>query len=172
MSVSSPSGGLGRGLWGRFAVLGACWGVLTWSDGWASLVVGIPAILAGGLVSRRLGSFPRCRVDIGQLLRFLALFVGRSLAGGWDVARRALSPRMSVAPRMIAFRTRLPAGLPRLVFAHSISLIPGSLLAGLDGDLLSVHLLDGSAEASGELRVMEHDVARAFSISLQEEPHA
>lgn len=98
------------------------------------------------------------------LLRFVPFFLRHSLFAGTDVAIRALEPRRTprLEPALIGFRTRLPAGAPRTFFAAVVSLFPGSLTARLDGDALTVHVLDGQAPTAETLAVLEDRVEALF----------
>jgi hypothetical protein len=49
------------------------------------------------------------------MIRLAPGFLRSSLLGGIDVARRALHPRMPLDAGWIAYRTKLPRGLPRVI---------------------------------------------------------
>lgn len=99
-----------------------------------------------------------------RLLRFFAWFVRESLRGGLDVARRALHPRLPVAPCLLEYRIALPAGMPRTVMMSVLSLLPGTLSADLYKDgRLSVHAL--TPEALAGVAELERRVAHLFSLA-------
>lgn len=144
---------------GRTLVFALCWWAVTEGDH-SSWTVGCVAVLAAVFLSLRLR--PPQPLHVVAILRFLPLFLWRSLAGGVDVARRALSPALPLQPKLREFRTTLPAGLPRVVFANVVSLLPGTLCADLRGDLLSLHILSDAADDEADLRRLERGVAAIF----------
>ncbi|MFP4239998.1 MAG: Na+/H+ antiporter subunit E, partial [Rhodosalinus sp.] len=89
-------------------------------------------------------------------------FLGASLLGGLDVARRALSPRMPLAPGWVEVPVRLPDG-GRVALGAELSLMPGTLAAGTQGDRLLIHLLD--VEAGFEEAIPREEAAIAAMIS-------
>ena len=101
-----------------------------------------------------------------ELLRFIPFFLGRALSGGIDVARRALHPRLPLNPGVIEYPLRLPGGLPRVVMANTVNLLPGTLTANMETDALQVHVIDRQAAFVAELEGVENAVARLFGITL------
>ncbi len=159
----------------RSAALAARLGLL--SVLWATLVEGNPEGLAVGLLalplaawgSLALGPPGGVRVRPLELVRFLPLCVWRALDGGLDVARRALHPRLSLAPGRLEARSRLPRGPARFFLNSVVSLVPGTLAVEVEGDTLILHLLDASpasrATALARLRDLEVRVARVFGLT-------
>ncbi len=144
---------------GLFALL---WWIL--ADGAeSSWWIGVPAVLVAVAASTLL--LPPLPFLWHELLRFAPLFLIRSLLGGVDVARRAFHPEMPIAPDIIAYRLKLPPGLPRVFMANTISLLPGTLSAGLDRDVLQVHILGGRKGFLAEIESVEKGVARLFAAS-------
>lgn len=154
------SGSLGPGeLSVRALALLALWWVLT-EGALESFWVGIPAVLVALYFSAHFG--PRRPVLLLELLRFLPLFLIRSLVAAIDVASRALAPAMRLQPALLEYRMALPPGLPRVFFANAVSLLPGTLSADLDDAMLCVHVLDDSAANEQSLRELEAAVALVF----------
>lgn len=149
---------------GRTAVLGLIWIVLV--DGAvSSWWVGVPVVLLAAAVTRSMrSSFP---IVWWELFRFIPFFVGRSLIGGLDVARRALDPRLPLDPAVIEYPLRVPDGFPRVVLANTVNLLPGTLTAGLKAEALQVHVIDRQAPFFEELVAVENAVARLFGIALE-----
>ena len=67
-----------------------------------------------------------------------------NILGGLDVARRAVSPRMRLAPGWIEVPVHLSDG-GRVALGGELSLMPGTLAAGARRGRLLVHLLDTEA---------------------------
>ncbi|ROU00146.1 Na+/H+ antiporter subunit E [Histidinibacterium lentulum] len=131
-----------RHLLGRIAFLGALWVVLSGLEPKA-LAVGTVAVPAAVWLSLRLLPGPR-HLAVWRALRHLPAFLGASLLGGLDVARRALSPRMPLAPGWVEVPVHLPDG-GRVALGAELSLMPGTLAAGTRNDRLLIHLLDVNA---------------------------
>ncbi len=148
----------------RVAVLALAWLGLNGGDP-GSWIVGIPVVLAAATVGASLQTPTAPRVRWIAVAPFLAYFVIRSLLGGWDVARCALRWRMPIAPGFVRFETTLPPGVPQVLFAGTVSLLPGTLVAGADGPDLTVHTLDTARDLTGELRGLERRVSALFDAS-------
>lgn len=149
-------------LW-RGLLLAALWWTLAGGAAWA---FGGPVILLALGASVALQPARTVRLRPLALLRFAGFFVHRSLRAGTDVAWRALSPRLPLAPAMIDCRLRLPPGPARVFLANTVSLLPGTLSARLHGDALQVHVLDERQPIEQELRAAESHIAALFGQPL------
>lgn len=129
-----------------------------------SWAVGAPVVAAAALVAALVVPFPRRRVRPLGALRFLAYFAVQSLKGGLDVARRALSPALPIAPGFVTIRTTLPPGAPRVLFADTVSLLPGSLTVDVRDDEVLVHGLDAGPALLADARDLERRVADLFGL--------
>lgn len=105
-----------------------------------------PGLLAAGAAtwtSLRLLPPSPGRIKPAALPGLVLRFSKQSLLGGMDVAWRALSPRLPLDPGFVACALRrLPPGPARNAFAAELSLLPGTLAAGMEGDRLVLHCLD------------------------------
>ncbi len=147
----------------RTLLFSLIWWILT--DGAAlSWWVGVPAVVLAVVVSVAL--IPSAPLVNYQLLRFVPFFFTRSLMGGADVAWRAFHPRMPIAPDLVEYTLRLPPGLPRVVMANTVSLLPGTLSAELNQRVLKVHVLDRTTDFVAELEAVEQGVGRMFGVFL------
>lgn len=150
----------------RALAFAALWVILT-RESLSSWVVGVPAVAAATLASLALLPSVPWRWRLGGLLRFLPYFVVRSVLGSVDVARRALHPRLPLAPLLVEYPLRLRDGLARVFLVNTVSLLPGTLGAELHSDRLTVHALDGGVAAvSAELEFLEELVANLFGAEL------
>ncbi len=162
MSASEPPGSLReRGLWGAQValLLAVFWLVLAGGAGWG---FGLAFIGLGALAGATLAPARYYRWNPWRLLVFLGFFLHQSWLGGWDVACRALSPALPLAPRRIAWMLRLPPGQPRTLMVSVVSLLPGTLSVDLHGDTLWVHSLAG--DPAPGLAALERAVARLFGL--------
>jgi len=127
--------------------------------------IGVPAVLLAVISSVAL--LPPVPLVWYELLRFVPIFLMRSLLGGADVAWRAFHPDVPIAPELITYPLRLPPGLSRVFMANTVSLLPGTLSAELGENCLTVHVLDGRQDFLSELESVEQNVARMFGASLK-----
>lgn len=145
----------------RFLLLLAIWLVIAEGE-IGSLVVGAPLALVAALLSVSLAPVSRSRVSLPGLARFVVYFAVESVRGGIDVALRAYRPSMPIDPAYVDYVLRLAEPLDRVVFANTISLLPGTLSASLEGDRLVVHALDRAQPVVESLETLEHRVADLF----------
>lgn len=139
------------------------WWIL--SDGaLASWLIGVPAVLLALAASVAL--LPPVPVVWFELLKFVFFFLRHSLLGGVDVARRVFQPDMPIDPDLVTYPLRLPSGLPQVFMANIVSLLPGTLSAALDHNVLTVHVLDRQTGFLAELQAVEGLVARTFNLPL------
>ncbi len=149
----------------RLVAMAAMWLILTEGSlryPW----LGAIAAVAGAYLSATLLPTTGLRLSIAGALRFWAYFLTRSLLGGIDVARRALSPRMPLDPGYVVVDLRLREEAARVLLVDVLGLMPGTLGVGLDGERLTLHVLDREAAAADRVRELEEIVARAFRLEL------
>ena len=140
----------------RLVLLGSIWLILSGMNT-KGLTVGAVAVPAATWLSLRL--MPARRpIRVWRLVLHLPSFVGGSVLGGLDVARRALAPHMLLKPGWVEVSARLPDG-GRVLMGTELSLMPGTLAAGMGGDRLLVHLLD--TEAGFERAIPREEAAIA-----------
>ncbi len=155
-----------NGLWigaalGRGAGLGALWAGLVGGDP-EGLVLGLGVVPAAVWNSLRLMP-PVAGLRPWRALAMLPGFYWRSIVGGVDVARRAVDPRLPLAPGWLVQRVGLAPG-GRVVLGSTVSLMPGTLAAGCDGDRLLVHALDRGADPGADL---DAETARLASLHVR-----
>jgi len=129
----------------------------------ASWWIGAPAVLVAVLLSAAL--IQPVYLNGYELFKFVPFFLMRSLLGGTDVAWRAAHPSLPIAPDIIDYPLRLPPGLPQVFMANVVSLLPGTLCAVLDKNILQVHVLDRRQDYLTELKTVEQIVVRMFYAS-------
>jgi len=149
-----------------FALL---WWVLTegrtdaWGLGLVFIMLGLASAVAVRIGPE--GWRVPARLSWIGLLRLAPYFVWQSLIGGIDVALRALTPRLRLAPDLIDYRLRLPPGPAPVLLASLVSLTPGTL-AFVNDDSLRVHVLDIGDFDQARLARLEQLVAGAFGIEV------
>ena len=142
------------------ALLTLLWWILAGHAGWD---FGVAAIAIATLVALAFPPAPR-RWSLLGLLRLIGYFCKESLLAGTQVARLAFKIRPALQPVLRDHHLRLPVGPARTLFVMMISLVPGTLSADLDGDVVRVHVL--SAELDSDLEPLEELVAGLFVIPL------
>lgn len=122
---------------GFFAWL-ALWAVLSDAEAWT---FGVPVAAIASMAGYRLRL--RCGALRLQVLPvFLGFFLRELFSGGWDVARRALLPRLPIAPGWQTFTLATCDPRARLLLSAMVGLLPGTLSSHHDGRVLHVHALD------------------------------
>ena len=77
-----------------------------------------------------------------------------------DVAKRILSPRLPISPRVIRVKAGQQSDLARVIYANSITLTPGTVSLSLEGDEIEVHALTREAAEELESGKMDRRVTR------------
>ncbi|MGF1548171.1 MAG: Na+/H+ antiporter subunit E [Thiotrichales bacterium] len=149
----------------RLAFFTTLWWVLVEGGGrdWA---VGAITILAAFGVSLWLWPAVPRRVSLNGLVAFVGFFLVQSIRGGVAVAVLALRPRLNLQPEVRYLTLRLPVGTGRILLADTLSLLPGTVSADLNGDQLCLHVLDRGLIDEAALRAAETRVARLFGLEL------
>lgn len=130
-----------------------------------NLLVGVLAAAAATWVSLRLLPPARGRVRLTGLLLLLPRFLWQSLVAGFDVARRALAPRLDLHPGFVEYRTQLQPGTARSAFELISSLMPGTVPSDEGAHHIEFHCLDTRAPVADQLAAEE----RAYAPALQGE---
>jgi multicomponent Na+:H+ antiporter subunit E len=141
----------------RAAAYGFLWWALTegrGATGFGAAIVGVVTVISLWLAPP--GGGRRWRALPG----FLAWFAKESLRGGIDVARRALHPRLPLAPGFIDHPWRLAHTPARVLMANLVSLLPGTLTVEFRDSGLRVHVIDRGLAVAAELDDLEARIAR------------
>lgn len=153
----------------RVVVFVALWWVLSEGDG-SSWVFGVPFVVFASAAALVLTPERTWRFHPLAAARFAWFFAVQSVVGGVDVALRALSPSMPLEPAFVEYPVRLPTEAARVLLANTVSLLPGTLSSGFDGDTLVMHVLDHTQPiVSGVARVEEH-IAATMGLDLTRAP--
>jgi len=109
-------------------------------------------ILAFGAISSLLVTYVAWRMDREdqyafplifnpRLVLYWAWLVREILKANVNVARIILTPSLPISPIMVPFRACMKCDLARMIYANSITLTPGTITTGTDGDILRIHAL-------------------------------
>jgi len=135
--------------------------------GLADLAVGAVAALLAAWASLRLLPPGVWSPRPAQLVALALRTEWQAIRAGWDVARRALDPRLPLQPGVVRVPTRLAPGVARSAFCALSSLMPGSVPIGTDGeDTLVIHCLDVAQPIAEQMADEEARLVRAFGLEL------
>lgn len=111
-----------------------------------------PLTLAFGALSSLLVTYLAWRMDREDQYAF-PLIMNWRLVGYWvwlikeilranlNVSRIILNPSLPISPIMVPFRACMKCDLARMIYANSITLTPGTITTGTEGDILRIHAL-------------------------------
>ena len=100
-------------------------------------------------------------------LGLFARFVRVSVLAGLDVARRALAPRMRLAPGCVHYRPQLPPCDARSLFQAMTSQMPGTIPSGTEpSGAIAYHCLDLSQPVAEQLAEEESRLLDALGGAL------
>lgn len=152
----------------RLALAVAIWWALADGDipGGAGAVVAAAAVAATAVAGLALRDRDRRRPRVHRMPRFAAFFLWRSVLGGVDVARRALTPRVAVDPGFVDNDPQLPEGSARALYIALVSVMPGTLVAEqlTPGGVLRVHVIDTALPVDDDLERVGAEVRLLFGL--------
>ena len=137
-----------------------------------ALAIGALTAVAAAWVSVRLLPPSMLGLRPLALLALVPHFLWQSLVAGIDVARRAFSPRLRLAPGFVRYRPGLPRGAARNAFTGYTALLPGTVPCGEDGEDVIYHCLDIAQPIGAQLAAEERRLARALKVSGASGNHA
>lgn len=145
----------------RLALFFGLWLVIA---GWNAKDLPVGLIAAGGAAWVSLFLLPPGGVQrqIFPLVALFARLLRGSVVAGFDVARRALSPRLDLHPGLVACPVALPDGAVRSAFCLLQSLQPGTLPTGSEDGTAFVHGLDLSQPIAENFEAEEHLFKKAL----------
>jgi multicomponent Na+:H+ antiporter subunit E len=138
------------------------WLVVDQSAKPANLAIGVLATAGATWASVRLLPPATGRVRLGVLLTLLPRFLWQSLVAGIDVARRAFSPRLPLAPGFVDYPVGLPRGSARNAFELISSLLPGSVPTDETEAKVEYHCLDVKQPVVEQLAAEEQAYSKAL----------
>ena len=128
-----------------------------------------PLLIGFGVGSCALTVYIAMRMDVadhegvpidwgGRFLLYLPWLLKEILVANISVAKVILSPSLPISPIMVVFRSTQKTDLGRVLYANSITLTPGTITTGVEGDQLEIHALtwqdvDGREEDEMDRRV-------------------
>ena len=89
---------------------------------------------------------------------------GEIIKSNLDVARRIVSPRLPISPRVLTVRASQKSELGRVTYANSITLVPGTVTMDVDEDVFTVHALTQAAAEDLETGEMDQRVKNVEAV--------
>lgn len=149
----------------RAAVLAGVWVILVEGRPGDSLV-GLPVAVALALYSLRLSPpdspRPRIRIRPWPLLGLAPRLLRLSLAGGVDVALRALRRPPDLDPTMVVYPLDPPHPGVAVGLSVMLTLMPGTLAVSVAEDGILIHVLDRTQDLEAQLRPLEDGLRRGL----------
>lgn len=142
-------------------LLGLVWMILTRGHGWG---FGVIAVVMATVAAFVFAPPVASRWKPLGLVQFGLFFMLESLRAGVDVGLRALHPKLPLDPGWVYYKLRLPPGSPRILFINAVSLLPGTLSADVNDDMVSIHTLLAASETEPELQSLEARIADLFGL--------
>lgn len=149
----------------RLILMALLWLALNGADG-KSWIVGAPVVVLAAAVNYPFLPRGAWRWRMRAILPMLWFFVKESYLGAYDVARRAFTPSLPIAPGFVEYQCRLSTTSARLFFADLITLLPGTLSARANDSHIVVHALDVTSDVQASLAALEERVAALFGAHL------
>jgi multicomponent Na+:H+ antiporter subunit E len=133
-----------------------------------------PLILGFGVFSSLLVTYLAWRMDredryafplilTWRLVFYWIWLIREILKSNLNVARVILNPRLPISPILVPFRARMKSDLARMIYANSITLTPGTITTGTEGDILRIHALTWQDVDGREEDEMGNQVCRLES---------
>ncbi|RSZ64776.1 hypothetical protein EAH68_04030 [Corynebacterium hylobatis] len=136
---------------------------------WEAMSSWEPAYALYGLVSVGAATTLSLRlVPPGRMFRIRGAavlagwFLYKAVAGGIDVARRAVRPTPDIEPVVVRARLRLPPGHGRELAMLLMNLMPGTMVQRVRGEEVELHTLSLELEPVQQWADLQDRVARAF----------
>jgi len=152
----------------RAVVFAVVWWVVAEADpeGW---LFGVPFVVLATAASLALTPSREWRIRPLGAFRYAVYFIQQSVMGGIDVSMRAIKPSLPIDPLIVRYRMRLAPEYARVLFADTVSLLPGTLSSGFEGESMTIHVLDCELDVEQSLRDVEERVAGVFGLPLTAE---
>ncbi len=96
----------------------------------------------------------------GRLWLYVPWLLKEIFLANVHVARIILTPSLPIRPLMVRYRGTQKTDLGRAIYGNSITLTPGTITTGIDGDIFQVHALAAEELEVGEDEEMNRRVTR------------
>ena len=131
-----------------------------------ALYYGAPAVLLTTSISLALYPATQPGIRLWWAVLYVPHLLLRGFLGGLDVARRVLDPRLPVRPGWHRVPLLTNIAEVNAVLGGVVSVLPGSLAAGIRNGALEVHMLDTEDFNLRSLQAEERRVLRLFGMPV------
>jgi len=132
------------------------WLVLAGGEG---LAFGAIMVIAATCISFYLVP-PLPAFQLRYLPHFVIFFVTEMAIGGWDVARRALSPSLPIKPEWVVYSLQVNSEPIKLTLSALLGLMPGTLATKYHNQQLHLHVLDSTQDWQTVVTKLEQQLSR------------
>ncbi len=140
------------------------WFIFTGTD-YSSWILGAPAIILATALNMYFTSSSKWSFSLSGFVIFIIFFFKQSFLSGFDVMRRTLSPRLNINPGLISYTTFLPKGPAMIFLINTISLLPGTISADLNRNIITVHTIDKELPVWDNILNLEAKIACLFRLT-------
>jgi multicomponent Na+:H+ antiporter subunit E len=77
----------------------------------------------------------------GRFMAYLPWLLKEVFVANMEVAKVILDPKLPISPRMVVFHGSQDSDLGRAIYANSITLTPGTITTGVEGQEFEIHAL-------------------------------
>ncbi|MCH1572151.1 MAG: Na+/H+ antiporter subunit E [Longimicrobiales bacterium] len=95
-----------------------------------------------------------------RMMMYLPWLLKEVLVANIDVAKVILSPTLKISPRMVLFHGSQKTDLGRVIYANSITLTPGTITTGVNGNEFEIHALRAADLETDEEQAMDMRCSR------------
>ena len=86
----------------------------------------------------------------GRFLAYFPWLMKEVFVANVAVAKLILNPKMPISPRIVVFHGSQTTDLGRVIYANSITLTPGTITTGVEGQEYQIHALSTKDLETGE----------------------
>ena len=142
--------GLGTALFGFWLALSGHYTPLILSFGVGSCILVVYLSVRMDVVDREGVPFH----IVGRLLAYVPWLLKEIFVANFEVAKVVLDPKLPISPRMVLFQGSQQTDVGRAVYANSITLTPGTITTGVEGNEFQIHALRAAdLETDEELKM-------------------
>lgn len=95
-----------------------------------------------------------------QMMMYLPWLMKEVLVANIGVAKVILTPTLRISPRMVVFHGTQKTDLGRAIYANSITLTPGTITTGVNGNEFEIHALRAADLETDEEQAMDMRCSR------------
>lgn len=148
---------------GWLIVYSLLWIVLTGSSG---IAFGTFVIIAATFISHYL-AVPTPTLKMRYMPSFVIFFLKEMTMGGWDVARRALSPSLPITPNWVVYSLHDCPEKIKLILSALIGLMPGTLASHYKNQQLHIHVLDSTQDWHTVVSNLEKQLTQLMGVRMK-----